>query len=89
MRTQPSLCTPVASSRSRLPQFVPLSSPDEPPADLANQIGTQLQRLKWFCWHGNAFRALRTVDDLIFDLHTAEAAPIEQVRLLNAFRVLR
>jgi hypothetical protein len=31
---------------------------DAPPADLANEIGTQLQRLKWFCWHSNVFRAL-------------------------------
>ena len=61
-------------------------SPDEPPTDLANKIGTQLQRLKWFCWHGNVFRALQTVDDLIFDLDTAEPAPIEQVRLLKAAR---
>ena len=60
--------------------------PDGPPADLANEIGTQLQRLKWFCWHGNVFRALQTVDDLIFDLDTAEAAPIEQARLLKAVR---
>ena len=60
--------------------------PDEPPADLAGEIGTQLQRLKWFCWHGNVFRALQTVDDVIFDLDTAEAAPIERVRLLKAVR---
>jgi hypothetical protein len=59
---------------------------DARPAGLANEIGTQLQRLKWFCWHGNVFRALQTVDDLIFDLDTAEPAPIEQVRLLKAAR---
>jgi len=61
-------------------------SPDESPADLANEIGRRLQRLKWFCWHGNVFRALQTVDDLIFDLDTAEPVPIEQVRLLKAMR---
>ena len=60
-------------------------SPDEPPADLANEIGTQLQRLKWFCWHGNVFRALQTIDDLIFDLDITEPYP-EQARLLNAVR---
>ena len=60
--------------------------PDEPPADLANEIGTQLQRLKWFCWHGNVFRALQTFDDLIFDLDIAEPARIEQARLLKAVR---
>jgi hypothetical protein len=60
--------------------------PDTPPADLAAEVAAQLQRLKWFCWHGNVFRALQTVDDLIFDLDTAETAPIEQVRLLKAVR---
>ena len=60
-------------------------SPDEPPADLANEIGTQLQRLKWFCWHGNVFRALQTIDDLIFDLDITEPYP-EQARLLKAVR---
>ena len=59
--------------------------PDEPPADLANEIGTQLQRLKWFCWHGNVFRALQTIDDLIFDLDITEPCP-EQARLLKAVR---
>ena len=44
------------------------------------------QRLKWFCWHGNVFGALQTIDDVIFDLDAAEAAPIEQVRLLKAVR---
>ena len=46
---------------------------------------TQLERLKWFCWHGNVFRALQTVDDIIFDLDIAEPAP-EQARLLKAVR---
>ncbi len=59
--------------------------PDEPPADLANEIGTQLQRLKWFCWHGNVFRALQAVDDILFDLDITEPCP-EQARLLKAVR---
>ena len=61
------------------------SSPDEPPAGLANEIGTQLQRLKWFCWHGNVFRALQTIGELIFDLDITEPCP-EQARLLKAVR---
>ena len=49
--------------------------PDEPPGDLANEVGTQLERLKWFCWHGNVYRALQTIDDLVGDLDIAEAGP--------------
>ena len=59
--------------------------PDEPPADLASEVATQLQRLKWFCWHGNVFRALQTIGDLIFDLDITEPCP-EQARLLKAVR---
>jgi hypothetical protein len=52
---------------------------------IANEIGTQLQRLKWFCWHGNVFRALQTIDDLIFDPDITEPHP-EQALLLKAVR---
>ena len=48
--------------------------PDEPPIDLASEVAAQLERLKWFCWHGNVFRALQIIDNLIFDLDIAEPA---------------
>jgi hypothetical protein len=42
-----------------------------------------LERLTWFLWHGNGFRALQTVDGLEFDLDL-EAAGLEQRKLLKA-----
>jgi hypothetical protein len=39
-----------------------------PPAASADSVAAQLARLKWFCWHGNVFRALQTVEDIEFDL---------------------
>ena len=51
----------------------------------AGQITAQLERLKWFCWHGNVFRALQTIDDILFDLDITEPSP-EQARLLKAVR---
>ena len=39
-----------------------------PPAASADSAAAQLARLKWFCWHGNVFRALQTVEDIEFDL---------------------
>jgi hypothetical protein len=30
----------------------------------------ELERIKWFLWHGNVYRALETVDDLAMDLDT-------------------
>lgn len=57
--------------------------PDAAPGDPASEAAAQLQRLKWFCWHGNVFRALQSLGDLLFDLDV-ERPPAEQVRLLKA-----
>ena len=59
--------------------------PDTPLADLAGEVAAQLERLKWFCWHGNVFRALQTIDDILVDLNISEPSP-EQARLLRAVR---
>jgi hypothetical protein len=59
--------------------------PGTPSADLAAEVAAQLPRLKWFCWHGNVFRALQTIDDIVFDLDITERCP-EQARLLKAVR---
>jgi hypothetical protein len=79
----------TVAARLLTPKPVPSRVPrraDTPPADLGNEIGTQLQRLKWFCWHGSVFRALlQTVDGILVDLDTAEPGP-EQARLLKAVR---
>jgi hypothetical protein len=34
----------------------------------------ELERIKWFLWHGNVFRALSTVQELLMDLDTDEPA---------------
>jgi hypothetical protein len=57
--------------------------PGTPSAGPAGHITAQLERLKWFCWHGNVFRALQTIDDILFDLDITEPSP-EQARLLKA-----
>ncbi|MGH3869671.1 MAG: hypothetical protein ACRDQ4_26930 [Pseudonocardiaceae bacterium] len=51
----------------------PPADPDLEPSvetatKLITEIGTGLKRLKWFLWHGNVFRALQTVADIIADL---------------------
>jgi hypothetical protein len=58
--------------------------PGTPPVDLVGEVTTQLGRLKWFCWHGNVFRALTIVDDLLTGLDTAEVLPPAQAKLLKA-----
>ncbi len=57
--------------------------PGTPSAGPAGQVTAQLERLKWFCWHGNVFRALQTIDDILFDLDITEPSS-QQVRLLKA-----
>ncbi len=59
--------------------------PAAAPADPATEISAQLQRLKWFLWHGNLFRAQQTIDDIILDLDV-EHPGVEQAKLLAAVR---
>lgn len=48
--------------------------------ELARTAASELQRLKWFLWHGNAFRALQVVGDLKIDLDVED--PTERQRKL-------
>jgi len=47
----------------------------------------QLERIKWFLWHGNTFRALQTVEDLLMDLDAEDPTPKQQklLRKLEEF----
>ena len=47
----------------------------------------ELERIKWFLWHGNVFRALETMDDLAMDLDTEEptAKEITLLKKLEEF----
>lgn len=61
----------------------PLPDPDltpSPPRDLAAEVSSQLESLKWFLWHGNTFRAEQILDDLQVDLDTEDSGP-EQSKL--------
>ena len=58
-----------------------LRSRDNP--SLAKTVLDELERLKWFLWHGNVYRALETIDGLEFDLDL-EGAGLEQRKLLKA-----
>jgi hypothetical protein len=60
--------------------------PDEeglpPPADPAAAVAEGLQRLKWFCWHGNVVRALYTISDMKADAEVADPSP-EQAKFVK------
>jgi hypothetical protein len=64
--------------------------PPSPPVDLAADVATQLESLKWFCWHGNVFRALQIIEDLAVDLdveepHVAQAKLVKAVREFDSY----
>ena len=48
-------------------------------------IAQELQRVKWFLWHGNVFRARPTVDDLTTDLTDTDTV-VESGKLAKAVR---
>lgn len=48
-------------------------------------VGKQLERIKWFIWHGNVFRALQTIEFLDMDLEVIEETE-QQRKLLKALR---
>ena len=58
-----------------------LRSCDNP--SLAKEMLDELERLKWYLWHGNVFCALQTVQDLECDLDS-DGAALEQRKLLKA-----
>jgi hypothetical protein len=54
-------------------------------AEFVTETETTLERLKWYLWHGNVFRALQLVEDLEFDLDGVRESP-EQRKLVKAVR---
>jgi hypothetical protein len=59
--------------------------PAETATKLITEIGKDLERLKWFLWHGNVFRTLQTVQDITADLeilhpNSEPAKPLKAVR---------
>jgi hypothetical protein len=38
----------------------------------ASELAKELERIKWYLWHGNAHKALQLLGDLEFDLEGAE-----------------
>jgi len=41
--------------------------------EVGAEASRQLERLKWFLWHGNVFRALQVIEGLTIDLDVDDA----------------
>jgi len=50
---------------------------------LAAELAEELDRLKWYLWHGNVFLALQTIDYVQLDVDNEDASP-EQRKLSKA-----
>jgi|NGEPerStandDraft_6_1074524.scaffolds.fasta_scaffold38132_1 hypothetical protein len=55
-------------------------------SEMPVDVVEELQRVKWFLWHGNVVRALHTVDDLTTDLADIDAGRVELDKLAKAMR---
>src|SRR5450755_2539919 len=55
---------------------------------MARAAATELERLKWFLWHGNAFCALQVIDDLKSDLDTEDPTRAQAVQDAGRVRPL-
>jgi len=56
-----------------------------PPDDVVTNVRKEWESLKWFCWHGNIFRALQITGDLVVDLDVEEPS-VSQAKPLKAVR---
>jgi hypothetical protein len=52
--------------------------------DLTTEVTRQLERLKWFLWHGNVFRARQVIEDLEEDLDLEGEIGPERCKLRRA-----
>jgi hypothetical protein len=50
---------------------LPETMGDEKPVSLRDEVVRQLERTKWFLWHGNVFRAMQVLSSILFDLEMA------------------
>jgi hypothetical protein len=49
-------------------------------------IEKSLERVKWFLWHGNVYRALEVIEDLGYRLESIEGSSEKQRKLLKAVK---
>jgi hypothetical protein len=71
-----------------------ITSAQEPPTETDEELGTvdigkELERVKWFLWHGNVVRALDTIEDIEAELDFLPQNGESRRKLLKAVREFR
>ena len=70
-----------------LPVIPQQSEDDDSPETLDTaRIHKNLERLKWYLWHGNVYQALQRIDFLVWDLEDWEEESETAAKLLTAVR---
>jgi hypothetical protein len=77
--------TNMAKSLQPPPPDPDLELSAETATKLITEVRADLERLKWFLWHGNVVRAVHTVDGITIDLETLNPND-EPTKLLKAVR---
>jgi len=57
-----------------------------PDQNKGEELEKELERMKWFLWHGNVYKALQVLDDLTWDIEaSASAEALKLARTLHEF----
>jgi len=59
------------TSMTQSAQGLPVKLGEEESVLLRDEVLQQLERTKWFLWHGNVFQALKVLTTILFDLEMA------------------
>ena len=51
--------------------------------NIGGDAGKQLERIRWYLWHGNVFRTLQAIEDLAMDIEIIEESEAQR-KLLKA-----
>jgi hypothetical protein len=80
----------LANEQTAVPETAPAAPPEEAPEETldldAGEIGKQLERVKWFLWHGNVQRALETLEGIEDALDLLSQGGESRRKLVKAVR---
>jgi hypothetical protein len=80
----------LANEQTAVPETAPAAPPEEAAEETldldAGEIGKQLERVKWFLWHGNVQRALETLEDIEDALDLLSQGGESRRKLVKAVR---
>src|SRR5712692_880978 len=76
----------VTGKKKMQPRFEQDEEEPSPSIPTLEELEHQLERIKWYLWHGNVFRALQVGEDLEEDLDLPEQKNVTIQKMLQAVR---